>query len=225
MDRRPYTRIAPKVQKKSFIRGAPGIKVRVFNMGNIRGTYTYTVDLVSDQRILIRQEALEAARVTVNRPFQKHFAGKKGYYAKLLVYPHHIVRENKMLTGAGADRMQTGMSRSFGKKIARAARVSKDQSILRIYLNEEELTIAKKAMKIAKYKLPGKFLTKITKLDQPLTLSAGREKGLAMTPKKGQTLEEMLEAKGKGVKGTEDKEEPKEAPAKVDNKLPAKKRK
>ena len=40
---------------------------------------------------------------------------------KVLAVPHHIQRENKMLTGAGADRMQTGMQLSFGKTSGKAA--------------------------------------------------------------------------------------------------------
>ena len=48
---------------------------------------------------------------------------------KIYPFPHHIQRENKMLTGAGADRMQTGMQLSFGKPIAKSALLKKGSRV------------------------------------------------------------------------------------------------
>ena len=39
------------------------------------------------------------------------------------VHPWHCLRINKMLSCAGADRLQTGMRGAFGKPIGKVARV------------------------------------------------------------------------------------------------------
>ena len=51
------------------------------------------------------------------------------------IYPHHIMRENPLATGAGADRMSTGMKKSFGKTIGVAARVHKGQTLVTVNVN------------------------------------------------------------------------------------------
>ena len=47
-----------------------------------------------------------------------------------------------MLTGAGADRMQTGMAQSFGKTIGRAALVKKNQAIMVIAVSTKKQELA-----------------------------------------------------------------------------------
>ena len=47
-------------------------------------------------------------------------------------YPHIILRENKMIFGAHADRLQQGMRRSFGTAIGTAAKVEVDQVIMTV---------------------------------------------------------------------------------------------
>ena len=47
-------------------------------------------------------------------------------------YPHIILRENKMIFGAHADRLQQGMRRSFGTAIGTAAKVEVDQTIITV---------------------------------------------------------------------------------------------
>ena len=73
-------------------------------------------------------------------------AGRMGYHLKLRVYPHQIVRENPMATGAGADRVQSGMRNAFGKPISVEAIVKKDQRIITIDCNVE--AIVKKDQRI-----------------------------------------------------------------------------
>ena len=51
-------------------------------------------------------------------------SGRMGYHLKIRVYPHHIVRENPMATGAGADRVQDGMRKAFGKPVSSVAMVN-----------------------------------------------------------------------------------------------------
>ena len=101
----------------------------------------------------IRHNSLEAARIASNRLMQRA-AGRLGYHLKLRVYPHQIVRENPMATGAGADRVQSGMRNAFGKPISVEAIVKKGQSIITIDCQEKNFEEAKLALKRAGMKLP-----------------------------------------------------------------------
>ena len=42
---------------------------------------------------------------------------------RIRVHPWHVLRINKMLSCAGADRLQTGMRGAYGKPIGNCARV------------------------------------------------------------------------------------------------------
>ena len=107
-----YTRL-------EYIHGAPQSRITRFNMGTLKDDYNVILTLRAKERVLVRDRALEALRVNVNRLLQKK-VGSQNYYFTILVYPHHVLRENKMMTGAGADRLQEGMRRAFGKPIGRA---------------------------------------------------------------------------------------------------------
>ncbi len=106
-----------------------------------------------DNAVLIRHNALEAARIAVNKAMTKGI-GEGFYMMKVLVFPHHVMRENPLATGAGADRFSTGMRKSFGKPIGLAARVKKDQRVLQIKLNPEKEAAGKRALKLAAGKIP-----------------------------------------------------------------------
>ena len=58
----------------------------------------------------ITSEALEAARIAANKYMVKH-AGKDAFHLRIRVHPFHVLRINKMLSCAGADRLQTGAPR------------------------------------------------------------------------------------------------------------------
>ncbi|CAN1145920.1 60S ribosomal protein L10, partial [Linum perenne] len=71
--------------------------------------------------------ALEAARFACNKYMTKS-AGKDAFHLRVRVHPFHVLRINKMLSCAGADRLQTGMRGAFGKPqgvCARALRRAK----------------------------------------------------------------------------------------------------
>ncbi|MFA4960334.1 MAG: 50S ribosomal protein L16 [Candidatus Pacearchaeota archaeon] len=127
---RPYTRKSKKTSK-SYIKTVPNSKIVKFKMGDIKGfdanKYPIVIYVSSKERVQIRDNSIEAARQYLNRFLQSNVG--KEFYLEVKIYPHHILRENKMLTGAGADRMQTGMSLSFGKSIGRAALVQPNQVI------------------------------------------------------------------------------------------------
>jgi large subunit ribosomal protein L10e len=79
--------------------------------------------------------------------------GEVGYKIHLRVYPHVILRENRMIATAGADRLQEGMRRAFGKPSGRAARIKYGQSILDIYVNSNAIDAAKQALRVGSTKL------------------------------------------------------------------------
>ena len=81
-------------------------------------------------------------------------SGRMGYQLKIRVYPHHIVRENPMATGAGADRVQDGMRKAFGKPVSSVALVKANQKVLTIKTNKKNFKDAKEALRRAAMKFP-----------------------------------------------------------------------
>jgi len=149
---RPYTRIS-KFRSKSYIRAKPVCKIVRFDMGDTKVTFDYTVQLRSGSGLQIRDNAIEAARQTANRLLQKK-VGKNGWRFKVRMYPHHVLRENPLASGAGADRMSTGMARPFGKPIGIAAQVRKNQVIFEVGVNKQHLEFAKDSLRRAATKIP-----------------------------------------------------------------------
>lgn len=149
---RPYTRIS-KYKKKSFIKAQPRHTIVRFNMGNIKKKFKYSLDLKSKSDLQIRHNAIEAARQSSNRLLENQI-GQKDYSLNIVIYPHHIIRENPVAAGAGADRFSTGMSHSFGKPHGVTAQVKKGQTMFRLSVNENNLKIAREALKRAQKKLP-----------------------------------------------------------------------
>jgi hypothetical protein len=79
----------------------------------------------------VTSEALEAARIAANKYMVKN-AGKDTFHLRVRVHPFHVLRINKMLSCAGADRLQTGMRGAFGKPQGVCARVAIGQVLLSI---------------------------------------------------------------------------------------------
>ncbi|MEM3584792.1 MAG: 50S ribosomal protein L16, partial [Candidatus Woesearchaeota archaeon] len=148
--KRPYTRIS-KFRNKSFVRMDPHIKVIRFVMGDPNKKFEYTLNLIAKSSLQIRQEAIEAARQIANRILEGKL-GKTGFFFRIRAYPHQVLREKPMATGAGADRTSTGMAAPFGKPIGVAARVLKGSTVFEVQVNESDLDIAKHALKEASYK-------------------------------------------------------------------------
>lgn len=150
---RPYTRVSTKKPRKSYVKGVPALKIHRFETGERRPGFTLRMFLISKNPVQIRHNALEAARVAISKSLAKN-VGEESYFLKVLVYPHHILRENPLATGAGADRFQTGMRKSFGRPIGAAARVSKGQKILEIRIPPGNEKSGKRALKVAASKMP-----------------------------------------------------------------------
>lgn len=151
--KRPWTRQSRKKPKKGYVKGVPFPKITKFQFGNDKGKFGLTIYLVSDHDVQIRHNSLEAARVSINKVLEKEL-GLENYFMKIRVFPHHVIRENAMATGAGADRFQSGMRLSFGHPIGTAARVHKGQIVAEVRVDHSKEFVARKALKVAKSKLP-----------------------------------------------------------------------
>jgi large subunit ribosomal protein L10e len=152
----PFTRISKRKQK-SFIKVVPPQKIVKFSMGNEKalneGKLPYELIVVSTENVQIRHNALEACRQYINKKLEKGLAGQ--YVFRVVPFPHHIQRENKMLTGAGADRMQTGMQLSFGKSMGKAAILKPESRVFVFELpNPKAVAFARTLIKDVRPKLP-----------------------------------------------------------------------
>lgn len=83
----------------------------------------------------VGSEALEAARIAANKYMVKN-AGKESFHMRVRVHPYHVLRINKMLSCAGADRLQQGMRGAFGKPLGTCARVAIGQILMSIRCKE-----------------------------------------------------------------------------------------
>lgn len=142
----PFTR-------KEYIKGKPQPKIAKYQGGK-RGDYEYSVQLLINEKVQIRHMAIEACRLTANKRIEKT-TGESAYFSKLRIYPHNLLRENKMIATAGADRLQEGMRRAWGKAVSLGARVKRGQIIMEIHVNGQHVDAAKKALRNACIKLPG----------------------------------------------------------------------
>jgi len=110
---------------------------------------------VSDEKEQLSSEALEAARICANKYLVKT-CGKDAFHMRVRPHPFHIVRINKMLSCAGADRLQTGMRGAFGKPQGTVARVKIGQSILSVRSRMGSKADVIEALRRAKFKFPGR---------------------------------------------------------------------
>jgi len=153
----PFTRTS-KRRQKSFIKVVPSQKIVKFQMGKTRdensGKFPHVLTVVSKEKVQLRHNAMEACRQYVNKKLDKELGGQ--YIFKIIPFPHHIQRENKMLTGAGADRMQTGMQLSFGKSVGKAAILKEGSKLFVLHLpTEKGVVFARKTIHQIRSKLPG----------------------------------------------------------------------
>merc|ERR1719231_1901983 len=113
------------------------------------------VHLVSDEFEQVSAEALEAARVAANKCMINQ-AGKESFHLRVRVHPYHVLRINKMLSCAGADRLQTGMRGAFGKPYGKAARVDIGQVLLSMRTKADKEDAAHESLRRAAMKIPGR---------------------------------------------------------------------
>lgn len=155
----PFTRVS-KRRQKSFIKTVPPQKIVKFCMGKASllndGKIPHELVVLCTEKVQIRHNALEACRQYINKQIDTGLAGQ--YRFRIVPFPHHIQRENKMLTGAGADRMQTGMQLSFGKCVGKSAIMKKDSKLFIINVaTPKAVAFVRTVLKKVKPKLPCKI--------------------------------------------------------------------
>lgn len=144
--------------KSRFCRGVPDAKIRIYDLGRKKASvdeFPLCVHMLSDEHQQISSEALEAARICANKYITKT-AGKDAFHLRVRVHPFHVIRINKMLSCAGADRLQTGMRGAFGKPNGLAARVAIGQILFSIRTKDQNKATVIEALRRAKYKFPGR---------------------------------------------------------------------
>lgn len=83
-------------------------KIRIFDLGAKKlsvEAFPLCVHMVSDEYEQLSSESLEAARICANKYLVK-FCGKDAFHLRVRVHPFHVIRINKMLSCAGADRLE-----------------------------------------------------------------------------------------------------------------------
>jgi len=138
--------------RKEYMGGIPGSRISQFDIGNLQAEFPVAVHLVADEPCLIRNQALESARISANRHIAK-MAGNS-YRLKLRLYPHQVLREHKIAVGAGADRISSGMRAAFGAPVGTAARVEPGTKVITIWTTEANVAHAREAMRKGGSKLP-----------------------------------------------------------------------
>ncbi len=138
--------------RKEYMGGVPNIRIANFNVGDTSGDFPVELVMISRELCNIRHNALESARIAANRVMAK--TGATNYHLKILLYPHIVLRENKIATGAGADRVSQGMRAAFGKGVGLAARMRPGTKIMIIRTTPALYPQAKEAMRKARMKMP-----------------------------------------------------------------------
>jgi large subunit ribosomal protein L10e len=144
--------------KSQYRRGVPDAKIKIYDSGAKRTNvdlFPSVAHLVSCEKEQISSCALEAARVSCNKYLVKA-TGKEGFHLRCRAHPFHIIRQNKMLSCAGADRISSGMRGSFGKPMELAARVEIGQILLSVRTKDGHQKHVLEGLRRAKFKFPGK---------------------------------------------------------------------
>ena len=161
MGRRParcyrYCRNKP-YPKSRFCRGVPDPKIRIYDLGRKKATideFPLCIHLISLEREQLSSESLEAARICANKYISK-MCGKDSFHMRIRVHPFHVIRINKMLSCAGADRLQMGMRGAFGKPTGTVARVDIGQILISIRTKDANKAVVIEALRRCKFKFPG----------------------------------------------------------------------
>lgn len=142
--------------KSKYNRGVPEPKIQMFDLGKRTAPveqFPLCVHLVSNEIEQLSSEALEAARICANK-YLATYAGEE-FHLRVRVHPFHVLRINKMLSCAGADRLQQGMRGAWGKPHGTAARVTIGQILFSVRAKESSKAVVIEALRRCRYKFPG----------------------------------------------------------------------
>ena len=144
--------------KSRYNRGVPDSKLRIYESGRKKATYNEfptCIHLISGEKEQITSEALEAGRIAANK-YMVTKVGKDNFHLRVRQHPWHVLRINKMLSCAGADRLQQGMRHAWGKPLGKAARVDIGDILFSIRCAHKDIKKAKIALKRASFKFSGR---------------------------------------------------------------------
>ena len=155
----------PAYTRREYITGIPGSKIAQHKMGDADADpedYPIQISLVLEEECQIRHGSLEASRLSANRHLLKEL-GQENYKMILRKFPHHVIRENKQATGAGADRVSDGMRQAFGKVVGTAARIQANDRIFTVWCQPEDADVAKEALRRSYNKISPPCRVKVEK--------------------------------------------------------------
>ncbi len=155
LEKAAWARYSKKKPRKSFVKALPHLSLLVYEMGNRKQHFDYVFNFVAKHDVQLRDNTLEAARQAANKYLEKAILGQ--FFFKVRVFPHNVIRENRMIAGAGADRLQKGMRQAFGRPMDRAARVNTGQPVFTIYVAKENVPHIAEAFRRARRKMSGKY--------------------------------------------------------------------
>jgi len=150
---RMYRRVVGQAYtRREYMGGVPHDRIVQYNMGDPNGKFDVEMKLVGEEMCQIRHVALESCRVAAGRVLLA--GGTTNFHMRINVYPHNVLRENKVATGAGADRVSQGMRAAFGKPIGTAARVFPGTELITLRVPAANFARGKQALLKAAFKLP-----------------------------------------------------------------------
>ena len=150
-----WSRYSLKKPRKNFVKALPRTSLLIFNMGARNKDFDLVFTLNARSDVQLRSNSIEAARQAANKYLEREIPNN--YSMRVVTYPHNVIREKKFATGAGADRISQGMTLSFGRPSAVAARVRAGSAVFEVKADSENRSIAKEALKRAASKLSGTF--------------------------------------------------------------------
>mmetsp|Transcript_9066 Transcript_9066/g.7982 ORF Transcript_9066/g.7982 Transcript_9066/m.7982 type:complete len:205 (+) Transcript_9066:148-762(+) len=181
--------------KSRYNRGVPDARIRIYDAGRKKARaedFSGCVHMVSLEKEQITSEALEAARIACNKYLIKKM-GKDGFHLRCRVHPWHVLRINKMLSCAGADRLQTGMRGAFGKPQGKACRVKINQILYSVRCARKNVPHAMEAFRRGKFKFPGR--QKNRRLRQ-VGFHQAHQKGISKPQGRRQTYPRWFQCQG-----------------------------
>ncbi|MBY9008659.1 MAG: 50S ribosomal protein L16 [Candidatus Lokiarchaeota archaeon] len=177
--RRPYQHKRSANHRREFARGGAQSKIARFWGGNKAipwENWELVISLVVDKQIQISSNALEAIRITINSALQNKI-GRSNYRFRVRPKPFQVYRENRMLSVAGADRIQTGMRHSFGRSTGVCARVRAGSVVCDVGASLKDLAVVRDRLRIASMKISSSCIIVITKYQTP---EAFKQSGLPL---------------------------------------------
>jgi len=147
------TKYIKKIPQKRLVRTTIGNNTLVLDA---LPRYEFTID----RAMQITDSCLEAVRRKIVIYLTKG-VGKENFYGQFTSVPHIILRHNKMASGAGADRLSSGMRHAFGKAVGKAIRKKKGDTIFYVHAPTRKEHVIRSVIKRINSKMSCSIILKI----------------------------------------------------------------